>query len=180
MDAELERLAKRLASEGEKTTAFFSQLPQEAWSQQVYTTGSCWNVRQILAHFVATERALTELVTDIAAGGSGVPQGFEIDAFNEQEVETLEDVQVPLLISDFRHARSEIVDWVHDLDSEDLDRTGWHPWFGKTELRQAIKLIYRHNMIHLRDIRKALSENAPLPHRHIEPPSEYDQHAKKD
>ncbi|MGD8813218.1 MAG: DinB family protein [Anaerolineales bacterium] len=172
MDAGLQRLAKRLASEGEKTIAFFSDLPQEAWKQQVYTTGSCWNVRQVLAHFVATERALNELVIDIAGGGSGVPPGFEIDAFNEQEVEALEDMQIPVLLNDFQRARSEIIDWMHDLVPEDLDRTGWHPWFGETELRQMIKLIYRHNMIHLRDIRKALTEHAPVPHRHVESPIE--------
>ena len=172
MHKDLERIANRLASEAEKTIAFFSDLTQDAWRQQVYTTGSCWNVRQILAHFVATERALTRLMNNVVEGGSGVPTSFEIDAFNEREVEALERAEIPRLIEDFQLARSEIIDWVRGLDPEDLERTGRHPWFGETELRKMLKLVYRHNMIHLRDVRKALAERAPVPHEYIQPPAE--------
>lgn len=177
MHKELERLTNRLASEAEKTIAFFSDLPQDAWKQQVYTTGSCWNVRQILAHFVATEHALTQLMGNALEGGSGVPSSFEIDAFNEQEVEALEKTEIPSLLDDFQRARSETIGWVQGLDPEDLERTGRHPWFGETELRKMLKLVYRHNMIHLRDIRKALAEHAPLPHEDIQPPSEENRQA---
>lgn len=179
MQMEQERIARRLASEAEKTIAFFSGLSENAWSQQVYTTGSCWNVRQILAHFVATEHALIQLMRNVVEGGSGVPANFEIDAYNEREVEALEKAKIPRLIDDFHRARSEIIGWVQDLDPEDLERTGRHPWFGETKLRKMLKLVYRHNMIHLRDVRKALAEHAPVPHVHAQPPAEEGQQTEK-
>jgi uncharacterized damage-inducible protein DinB len=179
MHKELERLTNRLASEAEKTITFFADLPLDSWKQQVYTTGSCWNVRQILAHFVATERALTQLMNNVIEGGSGVPAYFEIDAFNEREVEALDKVEIPILLDDFQRARSEIIGWVRGLGPEDLDRTGLHPWFGETELRKMLKLVYRHNMIHLRDVRKALAEHAPVPHENIQPPAEENRLVRK-
>ncbi len=35
-----------------------------------------------------------------------------------------------------------------------------------------LKLIYRHNMIHLRDLRKALATGDPVPHLDVSPPSQ--------
>ena len=43
-------------------------------------------------------------------------------------------------------------------DETDLDREGRHPFFGPSALEKLLKLVYRHNMLHLRDIRHALKE----------------------
>lgn len=171
MDEELQRISIRMLSEGEKTIAYFKSLPLEAWTAQVYTTGTCWNVKQLLAHFLSAERGLTALVRDIITEGGGAPQEFDIDEFNESEVADLVEIEIPVLLDAFGDARKEFGQLVGSLSSQDLDRMGRHPWFGDTELRKALKLVYRHNMIHLRDIRKALESGQPVPHLDVSPPS---------
>jgi hypothetical protein len=161
-----------MLSEGEKTIAYFKDLPQEAWETQVYTTGTCWNIKQVLAHFLSAERGLTALVHDIITEGGGAPEELDIDEFNENEVADLADHEIPRLLDAFGEARKEFSDLVGKLSAQDLDRMGRHPWFGETELRKALKLVYRHNMIHLRDIRKALDTGQPAPHLDIAPPAQ--------
>jgi hypothetical protein len=162
-----------MQSEGEKTIAYFKSLPPEALKQQVYTTGSCWNIHQLLAHFVSAERGLMQLVRDISAGGRGAPDDFDIDDFNENEVAELMELELPELIEAFGKARKGFGEVVEGLSGTDLDRLGRHPWFGETELRKALKLVYRHNMIHQRDIRKALDSGQPVPHLDIKPPAQH-------
>ncbi len=172
MDKELQNISRRMKSEGEKTIAYFNSLPPEAWKQQVYTTGTCWNIHQVLAHFVSAERGLMHLVREISSGGRGAPDDFEIDEYNENEVSGLQELEVSDLIEAFSSGRKEFGALVESLSATDLDRLGRHPWFGETELRKALKLVYRHNMIHQRDIRKALGSGQPVPHLDIKPPAQ--------
>lgn len=171
MRDEVEHLARRLAQDGEKTLQFLRELPAEAWRAQVYTTGSAWAVREVLAHFVSAERWLKVLVEDVVNGGEGAPRDLDIDEFNEAQVPTLDAKGPDELLHDFEQARSASVELASSLAASDLSKIGYHPWFGEVEIRDMLKLVYRHNMIHLRDIRKALRNGEPVVHKEVEPPS---------
>jgi len=75
------------------------------------------------------------------------------------------------LLEAFREARAATVRLAGGLGLPDLPKRGYHPWFGDVELGEMLKLVYRHNMIHLRDIRVAIETGAPAAHRDITPPS---------
>lgn len=168
---EIEHLVRRLVSDGDKTVEFFRELPPEAWEQQVYTTGGRWSVRMVLAHFVFAERALFRLIADVAAGGKGAPQDLDIDRFNEAEAAPFRSTPPSELLEAFREARAATIRLAGGLDLPDLAKPGYHPWFGDVELGEMLKLVYRHNMIHLRDIRSAIGTGAPVAHRDLTPPS---------
>jgi hypothetical protein len=153
-------LAERLKAEGEKTVQFFESLSNPQLAVQVYTEGTNWTIRQVLAHFVATEDSLNRLVTNISAGGPGAPENFNIDAYNERKVANLQDVSERELLTRFKEYRRKNIDVVENFRSEDLVKTGRHPFLGVAQLEEIIKLIYRHNQIHLRDIRRVLQVNA--------------------
>jgi len=150
-------LAERLRHEGEKTTAFFLGLSPDVWEQVVYAEGRPWTVRQVLAHFVSVEGELFRLVENIAGNGSGAPENFNIDAFNQREVAALEAVPPPSLIERFQAYRQRTADWTARLSPADLEKQGRHPFVGLAPLAEIIRLIYRHNQIHQRDIRKLLA-----------------------
>ncbi len=152
-----EFLAERLRHEGEKTTAFFQGLSPDAWKQVVYAEGGLWTVRQVLAHFVSVEGEMFRLVENIAADGKGAPEDFSIDAFNQREVAALDDVPPPSLIELFQAYRRRTADWTAGLTPGDLEKQGRHPYVGTATLAEIIRLIYRHNQIHQRDIRKLLA-----------------------
>lgn len=171
MSEEGEHLARRMAADGSKTVSYFEGLTAEERVQQVYTTGSEWTVRDILAHFVSAERAFHKLLADILAGGDGAPRDMDIVEFNEREVPALGDRSWPDLLADFREARKASVQIATKMTDADLKKHGYHPWFGDVDLASMAKLIYRHNMIHLRDIRRALKRRAPVAHLDLTPPS---------
>jgi uncharacterized protein (TIGR03083 family) len=165
-----ELILKRLADEGEKTAAFFNGLADSQWEQQVYLTGPLWRIRELLAHFVSAERTFVLYGHDILAGGSGAPEDFVIDEFNATQVAGLKDAPPADLIRQFEAARAEVVEIVRGMADSDFDRIGRHPWFGRVPLEQMLKLIYRHNMLHERDIRKTLETGQPVPHVDAKPP----------
>ena len=72
-------LAERLKKEGEKVTAYFSTLTDEQWQTEVYTEGDIWMIRNVLAHFVTSERGLLKLFERIRQGGPGAAEDFSID-----------------------------------------------------------------------------------------------------
>ena len=164
MTGGIEHLQQRLAAEGEKVAGFFAAFSPKDWERRVYTTGSQWAVRHILAHFVSAERAYLHNMRDVLNGGSGVPRDFDIDTFNEAEVPALGQRPAEELVQALRQARSDTVAFVAGLSPPDLDRRGYHPWFGDADLRFMLKLTYRHPMLHLRDVRQAVATGAPIPH----------------
>jgi hypothetical protein len=150
------RLAERLRAEGEKTRAFFSALTREQWNQEIYTEGSCWSVRQVLAHFVASESSMARLVQNIQAGGLGSPEDFDLDAYNERKVAGLNEASSAELLDKFTELRQQFADLVDRMSLVDLGKSGRHPFLGMASLEDIVKLVYRHNQIHLRDVRRVV------------------------
>lgn len=149
-------LSERLKSEGEKIAAFFAALTPDQWAAEVYTEGGLWTVRSVLAHFVTAERGFLALFEGIRAGGEGAPEDFSIDRYNASQQEKTSSLTPDVLLAQFTAVRAEMAAWVAGLTEADLAREGRHPFLGQTTLAEMVKMIYLHNQIHLRDLRKRL------------------------
>jgi len=149
-------IQKRLREEGEKLIRTFEGLSPEQWSLTIYSDGMEWSLQDLLAHLSSAERAFLFYGRDILNGGEGAPEGFDIHAFNNREVAGLRDRTVAQLIADLRAVRRETIDLVGHIADEDFSRKGRHPFFGQMSIDDMFKLIYRHNMMHLRDVRRAI------------------------
>jgi hypothetical protein len=152
-----ERLAARLSEDCTKTLAFFHELSPEIWSMTLYTEGSQWTVREVLAHFLSAELSFQRLIANVAAGGSGVPEDFDIDSYNEIEVAGISEFSFEILLDKWVEARSQTAALVKSLNEADLSKEGRHPFLGIVPLEDMVKLVYRHNQIHLRDIRRLIT-----------------------
>jgi hypothetical protein len=151
-------LAERLRAEGEKTVIFFRSLSVEQWEQTVYTEESMWRIRDVLAHYMTAEIGFLDLFGDILDGGPGVRKDFDIDRFNASQQEKVKDFSTGQLIEQFIMVRAEMVAFVSELSDSDLQKKGRHPFLEETTLAEMIKMVYRHNQIHYRDIRKIIAE----------------------
>ena len=151
-------LTDRLKSEGDKTIVFFNSLNDENWEITVYTEGSEWTIRNVLAHFVSAEQGFIRLFKDILAGGKGAADDFDIDRYNAKQQELIKDVSRQELVKFFQAGRFEMISLVGSLSIEDLQREGRHPFLGLTTLAEMIKMVYRHNQIHHRDLRKLIDD----------------------
>ncbi|MEJ2599306.1 MAG: DinB family protein [Anaerolineales bacterium] len=154
-----QRLVDRLLEEGEKTRQFFEAMPAANWELQVYSDGGQWRIRQILAHFVAAESSLQKLIENILNGGEGSPLDFDLNRFNESRVRRLESVLPLELLNQFIELRRQTAEMVARISPDDLVRTGRHPFLGMASLEEIIKLMYRHNQIHQREIRRRIKVN---------------------
>jgi DinB superfamily len=148
-------LSERMLSEGQKTLAFFRLLTPEQWGLTIYTEGTQWAVRDVLAHFVAAESGITRLVENILSGGAGTPEDFNLNAYNERKVAGLKGVPTEELLAQFASLREQSAALARGLSEEDLLKTGRHPWLGVAPIADILKMMYRHNQIHQRDIRRS-------------------------
>lgn len=163
MNSNIARIADRLRQKRDETLEFFESLPEAAWGQQVYDIGPEWDVRQILSHFVAAERRFTDIFEAAMQSDTDVPEDFDIDAFNAESVAGLKALAPADLLDAFKEVRAGTLGFLESITDHDLGREAWHPWFGWDKLEKFIKLVYRHNMLHERDIRRALETGAPVP-----------------
>jgi hypothetical protein len=147
-------LAERLRAEGERTAAFFAALTGDQWQQVVYTEGAEWKVRDMLAHFVSVEKSILKLFENIREGDMGASKDFSVDRFNAEQVSKLAEISPSDLLAQYQEARAKMIAWVSGLSESDLQKTGRHPFLGVTTLGEMIKMVYRHNQIHLRDLRR--------------------------
>lgn len=147
-------LVEHLKKEGKKVIAHFAALSDEQWDVEVYTEGDSWTVRNVLAHFVTSERGLHKLFESIREGGLGASDDFSIDRYNARQQEKVEDLSPAELLEQFANVRADLAKWVSKLSQGDLVKEGRHPFMGQVQLGEMIKMIYLHNQLHLRDCRK--------------------------
>lgn len=154
--SEVAELAEKLKAEGEKMVSIFGAFAEDQWSQEIYTEGTTWTIRNVLAHFVTSERGLIKLFEQIRQGGPGSSDDFSIDRYNAAQQEKTMQLSPQELFEQFKQVRQNSVAWVSGLKEEELDITGRHPFLGHTAIREMIKLLYVHNLNHYRDMKRAL------------------------
>lgn len=161
-DPQKDLIIRRLAEEGEKTLDFFRALSADDWTQPIYTDGSGWTAREIACHLLDAERGYHTLIDDILAGGPGAPEGMVIDDYNARQVGGMDCSDPAATLAAFAAARAQTVELVQAMQPEDFAREGRHPFFGVVSIDKMLKLIYRHTMLHQRDVRRALDQGAPI------------------
>lgn len=154
--SELNDLADKLKSEGDKFFDLFAGLTDERWQAEVYTEGETWTIRNVLAHFVTSERGLLKLFERIRTTGEGASEDFSIDRYNATQQQRTKELSPQELLEQYKAIRSEAVAWTLSLSEDDLEKTGRHPFLGMTTIREMIKMLYIHNLTHYRDMKKAL------------------------
>ncbi len=153
----MNKLARKLQSEGEKTLAFFRGLQPADWARPIYSEGAVWTVRDILAHLVSAESRILRLFAALLEEGRQIPPDFDLDAYNQRQVSKMAAETPAALLERFTRLRAATVEMVRGLGEADLQTVGRHPFLGEAPVEDMLKLMYRHTQIHQRDIRKALA-----------------------
>jgi uncharacterized damage-inducible protein DinB len=156
--SEVTELAEKLRSEGERFVSIFSSLTDEQWQAEVYTEGATWTIRNVLSHFVTSERGLIKLFEQIRQGGAGAADDFSIDRYNAAMQARTKELPPQELLEQYKTIRAESIAWTAGLSEEDLEKQGRHPFLGRTTIREMIKMLYIHNLTHYRDMKRALND----------------------
>lgn len=158
-----ENILKRLTEEGQKTHTFFSGLSEAQLSQQIYSDGPRWRASDILAHLALAEDLFFYYNRDVLNGGPGAPEDFNIDGFNAEHTAEGRATPITEALTKFQAARAKTILLVEQMQDADFERRAYHPYLGHTTLEQILKTLYRHTMLHERDIRKVLETGQPIP-----------------
>jgi hypothetical protein len=157
MGPRVDFLVRRLTEEGAALLAQLEAQAPEIWAAPVYPAAKgAWTGHSILAHLVSSEGYIRLMMSDIVAGGPGAPPGVDVDAINATEVASLSTSAPADLIDRLRDSRAASISIVAAFADDDLDRRGNHPLLGQMALEDFVKLIYRHDKMHMRDVQRAL------------------------
>lgn len=150
-------LSAKLQTEGEKVRAVFAALTPEDWAVIVYAGGAAWTPRSILAHLVTAERGLLNLFEAIRQGGGGASEDFSVDQYNASQQEKTNGLAPADLLPQYVAVRAAMAAFVAGLSENELEIRGRHPSMGTSTLAEMIKMLYLHNNMHLRDIKRAIT-----------------------
>jgi energy-coupling factor transporter ATP-binding protein EcfA2 len=156
-ETRLQGLIAKLERGQHKTTETFLGLSPAQWAQPIYDDPAVWTPRNLLAHFLSSERVLLSVCQDVARGGPGAPDGFDFDAFNAQQQPLYQNLPTAEMIEQLEAARAQTLDWLCTLEESQLDCVGRHPALGEISLEKMILAIYGHQLIHMRDLHAKLS-----------------------
>ena len=151
-----QHLALRIEAEGRKTAAFMRGLNEIDLAQVIYSGSPPWQAREILAHLASAQATVLHTLVSVLAGGPGLDRAMDLDAFNAAEVARLAYLPAAQLIAQFEEDCAALTARVAQLTRDDLTRRCWHPWLGDTTPEETLRLAYRHTMIHVRDMRRAV------------------------
>lgn len=155
-ESRVDALAAKLEKGRLKTFEIFNAFTPDQWQLLVYPDPP-WQVRHLLAHFVSAESQLLALAQDVAGGGPGAPPDFDYDSFNAAEQIRLEGLPPAELIDLLNQERLETITWIHTLDAGRLDKIGRHPVLGQVSVETLIISIYGHQLLHMRELSRALT-----------------------
>jgi len=152
MNARAEALVEKLSRGLAKSLEIFHAVESDEWAQPIFEEEDSWDLKDLMAHFIFSEKSLFAIAQDIASGGNGSPLGIDIDEFNREEMAKYRTMAMDELLAMLSQVRKTTMDWVEGLDESDLDKVGNHPVLGESTLETVIFSIYAHQLLHMREV----------------------------
>jgi len=114
-----------------------------------------WRVRDILAHVAGAEMGLLRTAERFLAGGE-LPPGFDLDLWNQRQVEKRDERSIAELIAELEASRGAVWRMLDALSPAQLAVTGAHPAGFRTNVAGIFHTIANHELDHGNEIRAAL------------------------
>lgn len=161
MTERTEYLATRLTQQRDESLALFRSLTPDQWKKVVHGDEGQWDVRTILSHFVSSEASMLKLIENILGGGTGATEDFDLNRFNSGRAAKMAEISPDDLLAQFEQTRAATTEAVLALTDDQLDMQGRHASQGMQTVEGIVKIMYKHNQLHERDIRRALGLPQP-------------------
>ncbi len=128
-------------------------LTDAQWQGRAYSEeGGDWRVLDLLRHVVDSERGMTALMTQVQAGGAGVPDDFDLSRWNRRIVEKMQGRSLDDLMTALAQNRVALFDFIDTLANEDWDKKGRHASGHILTIAQVCQLIASHERAHTAEI----------------------------
>ena len=122
-----------------------------------------WSVKQVFAHLAslgASPAFFIGMAKQAASGGSGgggMGPGFDIDAFNKQQVELRKERSMAELLAEYRQGREQGIQVMESTPDDVLSKEIWNFQEGTSPVLEVIQRgAAEHDMGHLDEVESAL------------------------
>ena len=134
------------------------QMQPSDWEQPVQAVEGGWKVKQVLLHLATSESGQINAGKAIAAGQPSVPDDFDLNRYNNRQVEKNKDKQPPEILFGMAESRQKLLAFLGEVSAEDLDRRGKHGRGDVLSLEQLFYRIGEHEAEHTAEIKLALGK----------------------
>ena len=153
--------AESLMATVRRTEEIAARLTEADLGRTVHEGG--WNVKQVFAHLAslgASPAFFIGMAKQAASGGSGgggMGPGFDIDAFNKQQVELRKERSMAELLAEYRQGREQGIQVMESTPDEVLSKEIWNFQEGTSPVLEVIQTgAAEHDMGHLDEVESAL------------------------
>jgi len=142
----------------EELWVVIGQMQPSDWEQPVQAVEGGWKVKQVLLHLATSESGQINAGKAIAAGQPSVPDDFDLNRYNNRQVEKNKDKQPPEILFGMAESRQKLLAFLGEVSAEDLDRRGKHGRGDVLSLEQLFYRIGEHEAEHTAEIKQALGK----------------------
>ncbi|MCS6964785.1 DinB family protein [Thermoflexus sp.] len=136
--------------------AIASRLREADWEKSVQGEHGKWTARQVLAHLAAAEIGQMSRIQRVLAGERYMPEGFNLDLWNERQVQKRENQKVEDILKDLEASRQALLSLLDSLNEEQLDIEGQHAIGAMMTVEQMFYHVGNHERDHAAELRRAL------------------------
>ena len=149
-----DRLWWRLQDTRDQVKRLVARLSPDAWEAPVTDR---WRVRDVVAHLAFAERGHVDVGWALLNGESTDIPGFDLDTFNNTEVDRRRNRPMAAILAELDAARAGTAALLAAVGPDDWEKGGPHPGGFTVTVEGIFKVIRVHEQRHLRDIQHALA-----------------------
>jgi hypothetical protein len=133
------------------------QLQPDDWEKIVHSTEGGWTVKQALLHLATSETGQIGTGKAIATDQPTVPDDFDLNRYNNRQVEKNKDKPPAQILSGMVESRQKLLAFLDEVPEEALDKRGKHARGDVISLEQLFYRIGEHEADHTVEIKRALA-----------------------
>jgi uncharacterized damage-inducible protein DinB len=134
------------------------QLQPDDWYKPVQTTDGGWTAKQMLLHIATSETGQTSTGRAIAADQPTVPDDFDLNRYNNRQIEKNKDKQPPEILLGMAEGRQKLLTFLEEVPEDALDKRGKHARGDIISLEHLFRRIAEHEAEHTAQIKAALGK----------------------
>ena len=140
----------------EELLKVIGQMEIADWDRPVQSAEGGWTVKQMMLHLATSENGQINTGKAIVAGQPTVPDDFDLNRYNNRQVEKNQTKQPPEILFGMAESHQKLLAFLDQVTAEDLEKRGKHGRGDVISLEQLFCRIGEHEAEHTAEIKQAL------------------------
>ncbi len=158
MDDRKHQLHDHLNATRETLLKIIGNMQTDDWNLQVQGEDGRWTVKQVMLHLATSETGQIATGRSIVAGQPTVPDDFDLNRYNNRQVEKNAAKTPPEILFGLAESRQKLLAFLDEVSEADLDKRGKHARGDVISLEQLFYRIGEHEAEHAELIKQALGK----------------------